>query len=440
MARPVRPGPVLTATASAILGCLALGASARAAGDVLIADFEGGNYGRWRSEGDAFGRAPAAGTLPGQQRVHGFLGKGLVNTFLKADGSRGKLTSPEFKIERRYINFLIGGGSHMGTTCMDLMVGGKVVRSSTGHDNEELRWSTWDVGKLKGRKARIRIVDDSSGGWGHVNVDHIVQSDRKRDTPRGNAVEGHKLNEAELATLAEMIEGLGFGEIVFSVRQDGKDGHWYANFSNWSSNPKRYLYSDGGRLCRLDLKTGEAKTILDAPGGGVRDPQVHYSGKKILFSYRTPGQHYYHLHEINVDGTGLRRITDGPFDDLEPAYLPDGGIVFTSSRCNRMVNCWHTRVAIVYRCDADGRNMRPLSCNIEQDNTPWVLPDGRIIYQRWEYIDRSQVRYHHLWTMNPDGTNQMVYYGNMHGSTLYIDAKPIPGTKKVVASFSPGHG
>ncbi len=84
--------------------------------------------------------------------------------------------------------------------------------------------------------------------------------------------------------------------------------------------------------------------------------------------------------------------------------------------------------------------MRPLSCNIEQDNTPWVLPDGRIIYQRWEYIDRSQVRFHHLWTMNPDGTNQMVYYGNMHGSTLFIDAKPIPGTQKVVASFSPGHG
>jgi len=84
--------------------------------------------------------------------------------------------------------------------------------------------------------------------------------------------------------------------------------------------------------------------------------------------------------------------------------------------------------------------MRPLSCNIEQDNTPWVLPDGRIIYQRWEYIDRSRVRFHHLWTMNPDGSNQMVYFGNMHPGTVMIDAKPIPGTRKTVAVFCPGHG
>jgi hypothetical protein len=81
-----------------------------------------------------------------------------------------------------------------------------------------------------------------------------------------------------------------------------------------------------------------------------------------------------------------------------------------------------------------------LSANLEQDNTPWILPDGRILHQRWEYIDRSQVRFHHLWTMNPDGTNQTVYYGNMRGGTVMIDAKPIPNTEKTIVSFSPGHG
>jgi len=248
------------------------------------------------------------------------------------------------------------------------------------------------------------------------------------------------LMAADVDPLRQRLKGLDFDEIVYAARQDGKDGHWYANFSYWSSNPDRKLYSDGGRLVRLNIKTGELKTILDAPEGGVRDPQVHYDGQKILFSYRTPGQPFYHLHEINIDGSGLRPLTDGPFDDVEPAYLPDGNIIFCSSRCNRMVNCWHTRVAVIYRCDKDGRNMRPLSANIEQDNTPWMLPDGRVIYQRWEYIDRSQVRFHHLWTMNPDGTGQMVYYGNMHPGTLMIDAKPVPGTRKVVASFSPGHG
>ena len=81
-----------------------------------------------------------------------------------------------------------------------------------------------------------------------------------------------------------------------------------------------------------------------------------------------------------------------------------------------------------------------LSSNNDHDNTPWVLPDGRILYMRWEYVDRSQVHYHHLWTVNPDGTGQMVYYGNEHGGVAMLDAKPIPGSTKVICSFSPGHG
>ena len=84
----------------------------------------------------------------------------------------------------------------------------------------------------------------------------------------------------------------------------------------------------------------------------------------------------------------------------------------------------------IARCDADGKNIRALSANVEMDNTPWVLPDGRVLYQRWEYVDRSQVHFHHLWTVNPDGTGQMTYYGNQNPGRLFIDAKPIPGKYK----------
>jgi hypothetical protein len=231
-------------------------------------------------------------------------------------------------------------------------------------------------------------------------------------------------------------------EIVFAVRAPGRDGHWYANFGYWASNEKQMMYGDdGGQLCALNLRTGELRVILDDPDGGVRDPHVHYDAQKILFSYRHGGSKYYHLFEINVDGTGLRQLTDGPWDDLEPIYLPDGDILFCSSRCKRWVQCWHTHVAVRYRCDADGGNLRILSSNVEQDNTPWMLPDGRVLYMRWEYVDRSRVRYHHLWTSNPDGTAEMIYYGNMHPGTVMLDAKPIPGTdNKVVSIFSPGHG
>ena len=84
-------------------------------------------------------------------------------------------------------------------------------------------------------------------------------------------------------------------------------------------------------------------------------------------------------------------------------------------------------MGVLYRCDADGGNIRRLSHNAEHDNTPAVLPDGRILYTRWEYVDRSQVEFHHLWTMNPDGSNEMVHYGNMHPGIVMIGARPIPG-------------
>jgi len=254
--------------------------------------------------------------------------------------------------------------------------------------------------------------------------------------------------------LAQFLDGpmKHFDEIVFAVRVPGRD-HWYVTFGNYACDygpPKDraykeadgvlWGYGEGGRLCRMNLRTGQLKVLLEDPTGGVRDPQLHYDGEKILFSYRKGGTHTFHLYEINVDGSGLTQLTDGPDDDIEPTYCPDGGIVFCSSRCRRFVNCWYTRVATLYRCDGDGRNIRILSSNNDHDNTPWMLADGRILYMRWEYVDRSQVHFHHLWATCPDGTGQMTYFGNMHGGIAMLDAKPIPGTNKVVASFSPGHG
>ncbi len=237
----------------------------------------------------------------------------------------------------------------------------------------------------------------------------------------------------------------GVDEIVFAARLPYDDPHWYANIGYYCDDASQKAWAgngepDVGRLCKLNIGTGKVTCLLDDRGGSVRDPQVHYDAQKILFSYRKAGTEHYHLYEIQVDGTGLRQVTSGPFDDYEPAYLPDGGIVFVSTRCRCWVNCWKTQVGVLYRCDANGGNLHRLSYNHEHDNTPWVLPDGRILYTRWEYVDRSQVEFHHLWTMNPDGTEQTIFFGNTRPGTLMIDAKPIPGSHEVIASFSPGHG
>lgn len=257
---------------------------------------------------------------------------------------------------------------------------------------------------------------------------------------------------AEPPLLQRFLEGpmRGVEDVVFAARGvNPTDGHWYANFGYYAHDPNRKAWVEGGKLYRLNLRTGRLAALLDDPKGSIRDPQVSYDGTKILFSWRPGGTEHYHLYELTLpasDGSlpvapgAIRRLTQGPFDDIEPVYVPDGGIVFVSSRCRRWVNCWLTQVAVLHRCDADGSNLRAISSNNEHDNTPWPLPDGRVLYTRWEYVDRSQVHFHHLWVANPDGTGQMTWFGNLHPGTTMIDAKPIPGTDKVVASFSPGHG
>jgi hypothetical protein len=233
----------------------------------------------------------------------------------------------------------------------------------------------------------------------------------------------------------------GAEEFVFAARKMNEtDGHWYANIGYYAHDPNRKAWREGAMLYRWNWTTGKLTTLLADARGGIRDPQVSYDGRKVLFAYRKGGTENYLLFEINADGTGLRQLTSGGYDDIEPSYLPCGDIVFVSTRCKRWVNCWLTQVAVMHRCDANGQNVRAISSNNEQDNTPWPLADGRILYTRWEYVDRSQVDYHHLWTSNPDGTAQMIWFGNLNPSIVMIDAKPIPGTDKVVAIFSPGHG
>ena len=244
------------------------------------------------------------------------------------------------------------------------------------------------------------------------------------------------------ARLAD-LEKLGVKGVLFSERHPGRDPqkHYYVNFGYACTDENEWLHgANGGRLAVLVPATGEVKTLFSDPKGAVRDPCVHYSGEKILFSYRKGGAHYYNLYEINVDGSGLRQITKGDWDDVEPAYLPDGGIVFCSSRCKRYVLCWLAPVAVLFRCDADGGNMRQLSSNTVTENTPCVLPDGRILYTRWEYVNRDPISFHHLWTMNPDGCGQRAFFGNMHRGGVFIDAQPIPGSKQIAYIHSGYHG
>ncbi|WP_030437207.1 glycoside hydrolase family 32 protein [Actinoplanes subtropicus] len=144
----------------------------------VLGDFENGSYGGWTSTGTAFGTAPATGTLPGQQLVSGYLGSGLVDSYLGGDAGTGTLTSPAFTISRRYLKFLLGGGNHPNSagnaTTVNLIVGNQIARTATGRNEEYLRWTTWDLADLRGRSARIELIDNNTGSWGHLNADQFL--------------------------------------------------------------------------------------------------------------------------------------------------------------------------------------------------------------------------------------------------------------------------
>ncbi len=178
---------IVASTALGLLSAIGLGVvdyACGAEGDVVIASFDGDDYGDWSVEGNAFGTAPARGTLPSQMEVSGFNGAGLVNSYVGGDPSTGVMTSSEVELTRPFVNFLIGGGGHSGTR-FELLVDGEVVRVARGPNlnpggSEALDWETWDVSDLSGKKARFRIVDAETGGWGHINVDEITLSNKKR--------------------------------------------------------------------------------------------------------------------------------------------------------------------------------------------------------------------------------------------------------------------
>lgn len=177
--------------------------------DILFEDFEHG-YNAWKVEGEAFGKEPVKGTLPGQQRVSGFTGEHLVNSFVGGDDAKGRMLSKPFVVSRKLISFLIGGGNRPNEVSINLIVEGKVARTATGQNEEALRPTFWNVHEFEGKTAQIEIRDDAVGGWGHINVDQIVFTDQSPVT-RIEQVPGY--GSMALTLLQEEGESLSSADV-----------------------------------------------------------------------------------------------------------------------------------------------------------------------------------------------------------------------------------
>ncbi|MCY2928493.1 MAG: hypothetical protein NTV86_03190 [Planctomycetota bacterium] len=186
-----------------------------------------------------------------------------------------------------------------------------------------------------------------------------------------------------------------------------------------------------------------ARTIFEDKGGFIFDMSASYDGARLVFAYKKDVARRvdsFHIYEINIDGTGLRPLTAGPFHDVSPAYLPDGRIVFNSTRVESFSVCQDFLAAALYVIDGDGGDLHRLEFSTLCDCTPFVMEDGRILFTRWEYQDKNIFCTEGLWTVNPDGTRVQLFYGNtLTVPNAMYGARQIPGTGKVVCVMAAHH-
>lgn len=236
---------------------------------------------------------------------------------------------------------------------------------------------------------------------------------------------------------------IDFDEILFVKRLTYSSNHYYTEFIN-------AIWTPGGNLCALSLKDGSVRELVPQLQDGVFERfDLSFDGKKVVFAWKSDAQEGYRIYEVNVDGTGLHQITFPPenekeiqksyrvydhyhhgTDDMHPCYLPDGGIVFISTRCQYGILCDGPddfTTTILYRMDPDGKNMKPLTNSSVSEASPTVLPDGRIMYTRWEYVDKGAVSVKCLWSMRPDGTaSSEIYANDISLPPTFIYGRPIP--------------
>jgi hypothetical protein len=167
---------------------------------------------------------------------------------------------------------------------------------------------------------------------------------------------------------------------------------------------------------------GVVTPITNFTGASVSDPCVSFDGKKILFSMRPPGGSDRNIYEVGADGSGLRQVTSGGGHDFDPQYLPDGTILFTSSRSHQMDEYNHAPSENLYVCNMDGSNLHRVSFNMSDDFDPTLMPDGRVVYTRWEHF--GQQNRFPLFVANPDGSHFFHEFGPHNRN--FFHAQPTP--------------
>lgn len=229
--------------------------------------------------------------------------------------------------------------------------------------------------------------------------------------------------------------------IVFTAREQYAHDHHNSATLFHTNEINTEKYAPGGAMRVIDVKEGKITTLIETEEGVVRDPELSYDGGTIIFSMRNNIDEDYHIYTVSVDGEYMRQLTAAEgVSDIDPQFLPNGEIVFTSTREPKYCMCNRHIMGNIFKMESDGANITQLGKSSLFEGHSTVMPDGRILYDRWEYVDRNFGDAQGLWSMNPDGTNQTIYFGNNTASPGgFIDARPIPGTENVICVMGSCH-
>jgi len=242
--------------------------------------------------------------------------------------------------------------------------------------------------------------------------------------------------------------------ILFARRHSYIGIHIYDTYYKWKPGGGLYVIENpADPPAEHRVRPIIDPTTPETLGEGIySDPELSWDARRVLFCFKGEPNGSNAIYEIGIDGKDLRRLTDprpsceaykgrgGGVHDVAPAYLPDGRIVFLSSRPNGLVPCNNTGVAILHVMNPDGSDIHPISVNNVNEFDPVPLPDGRILFGRWEYIDKTALTIQSLWTVFPDGTNETALFANnMVFPEALLDARPVPDSMHLVAATLAPH-
>jgi hypothetical protein len=291
------------------------------------------------------------------------------------------------------------------------------------------------IARLEGKGIDVAREKEELAKW-RARQDKLLGSARPHA-----AAERRAFFEARVAKRDLLLRDpdlAAISKILFVKRNPFKPSHNYSDYFDAPFHPGGGIFvaetpfTDG----RFDPAAITLKKLFDSQGGIARNPAANFDLTQVYFGYRPSAEGYYHVMAMNADGGNLKQLTDGPFHDFWPCPLPDGGLAFISTRCTSRVFCWRPQSSVLFRMDTDGQNIQPVSLANITEWAPSVMNDGRILWTRWEYLDKGADFGHTLWSIRPDGTFPELVFGNdIIQPNGYVNGREVPGTREICCTL-----